>query len=114
MGVSLQIRPSRLPRSKPRFSHYREVAKHRIHSIDFKRQVAQDFIAGETLGPACRRCVRVPRCFVLLKKIGCAGILIKCPSLKSQRFSRPHPPLFSGIILTSRFPQVAKNILRQT
>src|SRR5580692_9806183 len=33
-------------------------------------------------GPACRPCVRVPRCFVLLKKIGRAGILIKGPSLK--------------------------------
>jgi putative transposase len=25
------------------------MAKHRIHSIEFKRQIAQDFIAGETL-----------------------------------------------------------------
>ena len=25
------------------------MAKHRSHSIEFKRQVAQDFIAGETL-----------------------------------------------------------------
>jgi hypothetical protein len=25
------------------------MAKHRTHSIEFKRQVAQDFIAGETL-----------------------------------------------------------------
>jgi hypothetical protein len=44
------LQGSRDPSS--RFSHYREVAKHRTHSIEFKRQVAQDFIAGETLG-AC-------------------------------------------------------------
>ena len=25
------------------------MAKHRTHSIEFKRQIAQDFIAGETL-----------------------------------------------------------------
>ena len=25
------------------------MAKHRIHSIEFSRQIAQDFIAGETL-----------------------------------------------------------------
>src|SRR5271156_1977058 len=25
------------------------MARHRIHSIEFKRQIAQDFIAGETL-----------------------------------------------------------------
>ena len=25
------------------------MAKHRTHSIEFKRQVAQDFLAGETL-----------------------------------------------------------------
>lgn len=24
------------------------IAKHRTHSIEFKRQIAQDFIAGET------------------------------------------------------------------
>jgi transposase len=28
------------------------MAKHRTHSIEFKRQVAQDFIAGETLQSA--------------------------------------------------------------
>jgi transposase len=25
------------------------MAKHRSHSVDFKRQVAQEFLAGETL-----------------------------------------------------------------
>ena len=31
------------------------MAKHRTHSIEFKRQIAQDFIAGETLHAlACR------------------------------------------------------------
>ena len=31
------------------------MAKHRIHSIEFKRQIAQDFIAGETLHPLASR-----------------------------------------------------------
>jgi transposase len=31
------------------------MAKHRIHSIEFKRQVAQDFIAGETLHGLAKR-----------------------------------------------------------
>jgi transposase len=41
------------------------MAKHRTHSIEFKRQVAQDFLAGETLhGLAkrhdiCRNLIRV-------------------------------------------------------
>ena len=30
-------------------SRMKAMAKHRIHSIEFKRQIAQDFIAGETL-----------------------------------------------------------------
>ena len=31
------------------------MAKHRTHSIDFKRQVAQDYLAGETLHSLARR-----------------------------------------------------------
>ena len=31
------------------------MAKHRTHSIKFKRQVAQDFIAGETLHGLAKR-----------------------------------------------------------
>ncbi len=31
------------------------MAKHRIHSIEFKRQVALDFIAGETLHGLAKR-----------------------------------------------------------
>ena len=30
------------------------MAKHRTHSIEFKRQIAQDFIAGETPFGGCR------------------------------------------------------------
>ena len=33
----------------PGFQRMKAMAKHRTHSIEFKRQVAQDFIAGETL-----------------------------------------------------------------
>ncbi|MFG3594760.1 hypothetical protein [Bradyrhizobium sp. RDI18] len=37
-----------------RFDRYagqgrKPIAKHRIHSLEFKRQVAQEFLAGETL-----------------------------------------------------------------
>ena len=31
------------------------MAKHRTHSIEFKRQVAQEFIAGETLHGLAKR-----------------------------------------------------------
>ena len=31
------------------------MAKHRIHSIEFKRQIALDFIAGETLHGLAKR-----------------------------------------------------------
>jgi transposase len=31
------------------------MAQHRVHSIEFKRQVAQEFIAGETLHGLARR-----------------------------------------------------------
>ncbi|OKO87628.1 transposase [Bradyrhizobium sp. NAS80.1] len=31
------------------------MAKHRIHSIEFKRQVAQEFLAGETLHGLAKR-----------------------------------------------------------
>ena len=31
------------------------MAKHRAHSIEFKRQIAQDFIAGETLHALAKR-----------------------------------------------------------
>jgi hypothetical protein len=84
-----------------RFSHYREVAKHRTHGIEFKRRAAQDFIAGETLGPACGRSVRVRRCLVLLKKIGCAGILIKCPA-SSRNDSAGHTRRYSPVSSSPR------------
>jgi transposase len=41
------------------------MAKHRTHSIEFKRQVAQEFLAGETLhglakrNDVCRNLIRV-------------------------------------------------------
>ena len=41
------------------------MAKHRTHSIEFKRQVAQEFLAGETLHglakrhDVCRKLIRV-------------------------------------------------------
>ncbi len=31
------------------------MAKHRTHSIEYKRQIAQDFIAGETLHALANR-----------------------------------------------------------
>ncbi|MCX5496187.1 hypothetical protein OSH11_15855 [Kaistia dalseonensis] len=31
------------------------MARHRTHSIEFKRQVAQDYLAGETLHGLARR-----------------------------------------------------------
>ena len=31
------------------------MARHRTHSIEFKRQVAQDYLAGETLHSLARR-----------------------------------------------------------
>jgi transposase-like protein len=47
------------------FEGWKPIAKHRTHSIEFKRQVAQEFLAGETLhGLAkrqdiCRNLIRV-------------------------------------------------------
>ena len=32
------------------------MAKHRTHSLEFKRQVAQEFLAGETLHGLATRC----------------------------------------------------------
>src|SRR3984957_9964551 len=49
----------------PAFEGWKPMAKHRTHSIEFKRQVAQEFLAGETLhGLAkrhtiCRNLIRV-------------------------------------------------------
>ena len=37
------------------FQRMKAMAKHRSHSIEFKRQVAQEFIAGETLHSLARR-----------------------------------------------------------
>ena len=71
------------------------MAKHRTHSIEFKRQVAQEFLAGETLhGPAkrhdvCRNLIRVavivqetlrrdPHSGHLFVFRGRRGSLIKC------------------------------------
>ena len=31
------------------------MAKHRSHSVDFKRQVAQEYLAGETLHALAKR-----------------------------------------------------------
>jgi transposase len=50
---------------EPGFRRWKPMAKHRTHSIEFKRQVAQEFLAGETLhGLAkrhdlCRNLIRV-------------------------------------------------------
>ena len=33
------------------------MVKHRTHSIEFKRQVAQEFLAGETLHGLARRTI---------------------------------------------------------
>ena len=37
------------------FRRMKAMARHRSHSIEFKRQVAQEFIAGETLHALARR-----------------------------------------------------------
>jgi len=37
------------------FPKVEPMAKHRIHSIEFKRQVAQEFVAGETLHSLAKR-----------------------------------------------------------
>ena len=39
----------------PGFRRMEAIAKHRSHSVDFKRQVAQEFLAGETLHGLARR-----------------------------------------------------------
>lgn len=39
----------------PGFRRMEAMAKHRSHSVDFKRQVAQEFLAGETLHGLARR-----------------------------------------------------------
>ena len=39
----------------PSFQRMKAVAKHRSHSIEFKRQIAQEFIAGETLHGLAKR-----------------------------------------------------------
>jgi hypothetical protein len=31
------------------------MAKHRVHSLEFKRQVAQEFLAGQILHPLAKR-----------------------------------------------------------
>src|SRR6201984_636192 len=47
------------------------MAKHRTHSIEFKRQVAQDFIAGETLhGLAKRHDISRNLIRIWVKKLG--------------------------------------------
>jgi hypothetical protein len=100
-AFSDKFRSSRLPRSKLPVFALPGGGQARTHSIEFKRQVAQDFIAGETLGPACGRSVRVRRCFVLLKKIGCAGILIKCPA-SSRNDSAGHTRRYSPVSSSPR------------
>jgi hypothetical protein len=37
------------------FEGWKPMAKHRTHSIEFKRQVAQEFLAGETLHRLAKR-----------------------------------------------------------
>ena len=39
----------------PGFRRMKAMAKHRTHSIEFKRQVAQEYLAGETLYGLARR-----------------------------------------------------------
>jgi transposase len=39
----------------PGFQRMKAMAKHRSHSIEFKRQVAQEYIAGETLHGLAKR-----------------------------------------------------------
>lgn len=40
---------------EPAFEGWKPIARHRTHSIEFKRQVAQDYLAGETLHSLARR-----------------------------------------------------------
>jgi hypothetical protein len=40
---------------EPGFRRMEAMAKHRTHSIEFKRQVAQEFLAGETLHGLAKR-----------------------------------------------------------
>ena len=44
-----------IDRALPGFRRMKAMAKHRSHSIEFKRQVAQEFIAGETLHGLAKR-----------------------------------------------------------
>jgi transposase-like protein len=56
------------------------MAKHRIHSIEFKRQVALDFIAGETLhGLAKRHDISRNLIRIWVKKLE-AGALMRMPA----------------------------------
>ena len=43
------------------FEGWKPMAKHRTHSIEFKRQVAQEFLAGETLHRLAKRHDRLPK-----------------------------------------------------
>jgi transposase len=40
---------------EPGFEVWKPMAKHRTHSIEFERQVAQEFLAGETLHRLAKR-----------------------------------------------------------
>ena len=57
-AISLMVRPS-APRGgqveqqeltgEPGFQRMKAMCRHRAHSLEFKRQVAHDYVAGETL-----------------------------------------------------------------
>ncbi|MGQ3215685.1 transposase [Shinella sp.] len=66
------------------------MAKHRIHSMEFKRQVAQEFIAGETLnGLAQRHDVsrNLIRSWVCKDEEGGSTMMLRPPT--SSRNTRP-------------------------
>src|SRR5262249_26298781 len=50
-----QVRGPRIRLSPPGFRGERPMAKHRIYSVEFKRQVVQDYLSGETLHGLAKR-----------------------------------------------------------
>ena len=55
------------------------MAKHRTHSIEFKRQIAQDFIAGETLHALASRHDISRNCMITANRRASATIAFFIP-----------------------------------
>ena len=62
------------------------MARQRSHSIEFKRQVAQEFIAGETMSAFGRLCSLIPGLGIKLSAIVLAGPTV----LSAVGVSPPH------------------------